>query len=58
MINCVEPGWLVQRVGGMGCARTLIGETHLPEVNACAKGCARPTREACETREKACAGVV
>ena len=25
---------------------------------ACAKGCARPTREACETRETACAGGV
>ena len=57
MINCVEPGWLVQRVGG-GLCKNVHWETHFPEVNACAKGCARPTREACETREKACAGVV
>ena len=45
MINHIEPGWLVQRVGGMGCARTLIGQTHLPEVNALCKGlCASHTK--------------
>ena len=58
MISHIEPGLACAKGWGDGLCKNAHWKTHFPEVNACAKGCARPTREACETRETACAGVV
>ena len=58
MIKHIEPGLACAKGEGGGLCKNAHWKTHFPEVNACAKGCARPTRQACEARGTACAGVV